>query len=139
MLDARQSDGKPRKLGSAAHMAVHVATHGVHVRKTCVATRPQMPFFIDSVERAVLTILLHTADISTVALSAKMSWVSDLQARESNYRCRPCPLDHGGSGIERTEEADAVLALTIQDTMAWNIARIDVPKYNLSRAPGGPT
>ena len=39
-----------RLAGSAAHMAVHVATHGVHVRKTCVATRPrrpQMPFFID--------------------------------------------------------------------------------------------
>ena len=69
VLDARQSDGRPRSLGpnpgrlassaqtpnrlagSAAHMAVHVAKHAVHVRNPSVATRPrrpQMPFFIES-------------------------------------------------------------------------------------------
>ena len=64
VLDARQSDGRPRRLGpnprrlassartpnrlagSAAHMASHVAPHGVHVFSTR-PRRPQMPFFID--------------------------------------------------------------------------------------------
>ena len=85
VLDARQSDGRPRRLGpnpgrlassartpnrlagSAAHMALHVAPHGVHVFSTR-PRRPQMPFFIDIIFPSQLLVLLDGSMSCTRAI-----------------------------------------------------------------------
>ena len=133
VLDARQSDGRPRRLGpnpgrlassartpnrlagSAAHMALHVAPHGVHVFSTR-PRRPQMPFFIDFVtEQALRTSCLRVLGrfLSICSCSRRPPLVKSLDVaqrrRKKLYRPLECASSYAlwpcGDGTNRLRTA----------------------------------
>ena len=127
MLDARQSDGRPRRLGpnpgrlassartpnrlagSAAHMASHVAPHGVHVFSTR-PRRPQMLLYRLQVEPPglvhgpLLVLMFVWSRTAVISCMRNARLVIILSYRNSHIECKILPIPHLSTKIRQVDQ-----------------------------------